>query len=98
MFAIAADDPIITTVVSQVPLIDGWHRGRRLRQRLNRDVTVRLYSLPPPFETSLENGGISSLTWYRSALNQASLRCSPNWRPQPRLTRSVVKQPGSKML
>ena len=27
--------------MSQVPLIDGWHRGRNLRQRLNGDVAAR---------------------------------------------------------
>ncbi|HLN76359.1 MAG TPA: alpha/beta hydrolase [Nocardioidaceae bacterium] len=41
VLAVAADDPAIKAVVAQVPLIDGWHRGRNLHQRLNRDVTVR---------------------------------------------------------
>jgi fermentation-respiration switch protein FrsA (DUF1100 family) len=41
VLAVAADDPEIKAVVAQVPLIDGWHRGRNLHQRLNRDVTVR---------------------------------------------------------
>ena len=41
MLAVAATDPHIAAVVSQVPLIDGWHRGRTLRQRLNCEVTWR---------------------------------------------------------
>lgn len=41
VLAVAADDPRLRAVVSQVPLIDGWHRGRTLRQRLNRDVAAR---------------------------------------------------------
>lgn len=41
VLAVAADDPGIAAVVSQVPMIDGWHRGRTLRQRLNWDVTSR---------------------------------------------------------
>lgn len=41
VLAVAAGDPDIAAVVSQVPMIDGWHRGRNLRQRLNWDVTWR---------------------------------------------------------
>ena len=41
VLAVAATDPDIAAVVSQVPLIDGWHRGRTLGQRLNWDVTWR---------------------------------------------------------
>lgn len=41
VLAVAADDPDIAAVVSQVPLIDGWHRGRGLRERLSWDVTWR---------------------------------------------------------
>lgn len=41
VLAVAATDPRIAAVVSQVPLIDGWHRGRTLRERLNRDVIWR---------------------------------------------------------
>lgn len=41
VLAVAAADPAIAAVVSQVPLIDGWHRGRTLRERLNWDVTWR---------------------------------------------------------
>jgi uncharacterized protein len=41
VLAVAAGDPDIAAVVSQVPVIDGWHRGRTLRQRLNWDVTRR---------------------------------------------------------
>ena len=41
VLAVAADDPAIAAVICQVPLIDGWHRGRTLRQRLTWDVTVR---------------------------------------------------------
>ncbi|HET9116926.1 MAG TPA: CocE/NonD family hydrolase, partial [Pseudonocardiaceae bacterium] len=41
VLAVAAEDPTIAAVVSQVPLIDGWHRGRGLRQRLNWDITLR---------------------------------------------------------
>lgn len=41
VLVVAAEDPSLRAVVSQVPLIDGWHRGRDLRQRLNWDVTVR---------------------------------------------------------
>lgn len=41
VLAVAATDPDVAAVVSQVPLIDGWHRGRMLRQRLNWDVTWR---------------------------------------------------------
>lgn len=37
----AATDPAIAAVVSQVPLIDGWHRSRTLHQRLNWNVTWR---------------------------------------------------------
>ena len=41
VLAVAATDPHIAAVVSQVPLVDGWHRGRTLRQRLNWEVTWR---------------------------------------------------------
>ncbi len=41
VLAVAATDPDIAAVVSQVPLIDGWHRGRTLRERLNWDVMRR---------------------------------------------------------
>lgn len=41
VLAVAATDPTIAAVVSQVPMIDGMHRGRSLRQRLNREVTAR---------------------------------------------------------
>ncbi len=41
VLAVAATDARIAAVVSQVPLIDGWHRGRTLRERLNWDVTRR---------------------------------------------------------
>jgi fermentation-respiration switch protein FrsA (DUF1100 family) len=41
VLAVAAGDPGIAAVVSQVPVIDGWRRGRNLRQRLNRDVMGR---------------------------------------------------------
>ena len=41
VLAVAAADPRIAAVVSQVPMIDGWHRGRTLRQRLNWEVTWR---------------------------------------------------------
>lgn len=41
VLAVAATDPDIAAVVSQVPLIDGWHRGRRFRERLSWDVTWR---------------------------------------------------------
>jgi hypothetical protein len=41
VLAVAAEDPGIAAVVSQVPMIDGWHRGRRLRERLNWEVTWR---------------------------------------------------------
>lgn len=41
VLAVAAADPDIAAVVSQVPLIDGWHRGRGLRERLSWDVTWR---------------------------------------------------------
>jgi uncharacterized protein len=41
VLAVAADDPGIAAVVSQVPMIDGRHRGRTLRQRLNWEVTSR---------------------------------------------------------
>lgn len=41
VLAVAADDAAIAAVVVQVPLIDGWHRGRRLRQRLTWDITWR---------------------------------------------------------
>lgn len=41
VLAVAAADPAIAAVVSQVPLIDGWHRGRGLRERLDWDVTRR---------------------------------------------------------
>ncbi|OBI12703.1 MULTISPECIES: alpha/beta hydrolase [unclassified Mycobacterium] len=41
VLAVAATDPDIAAVVAQVPLIDGWHRGRRLGERLNWDVTWR---------------------------------------------------------
>lgn len=41
VLAVAADDPRLKAVVCQVPLIDGWHRGRNLRQRLNGDVAAR---------------------------------------------------------
>jgi pimeloyl-ACP methyl ester carboxylesterase len=38
---VAATDPDLAAMVSQVPLIDGWHRGRTLRGRLSWDVTWR---------------------------------------------------------
>lgn len=38
---VGANDPLLAAVVSQVPMIDGWHRGRDLSQRLNWDVTRR---------------------------------------------------------
>lgn len=41
VLAVAAADPAIAAVVSQVPMIDGWHRGRNLRERLNWEVTAR---------------------------------------------------------
>ncbi|OBI31410.1 hypothetical protein A5709_24530 [Mycobacterium sp. E1386] len=41
VLAVAATDPDIAAVVTQVPLIDGWHRGRGLRERLSWDVTWR---------------------------------------------------------
>ena len=41
VLAVAAGDPAIAAVICQVPLIDGWHRGRTVRQRLTWDVTVR---------------------------------------------------------
>lgn len=41
VLAVASGDPALKAVVAQVPLIDGWHRGRDLRQRLSWDVTVR---------------------------------------------------------
>lgn len=41
VLAVAADDPRIAAVVSQVPMIDGFHRGRALRERLNWEVTWR---------------------------------------------------------
>ena len=40
VLAVAADDPAIAAVVSQVPLIDGWHRGA-VRERLRWDTAVR---------------------------------------------------------
>ncbi|WP_346109808.1 alpha/beta hydrolase [Nonomuraea maheshkhaliensis] len=41
VLAVAASDPAVAAVVSQVPMIDGMHRGRTLRQRLNWQVTAR---------------------------------------------------------
>ncbi len=41
VLAVAATDPRIAAVVAQVPVIDGWHRGRTIRQRLNREVIRR---------------------------------------------------------
>jgi fermentation-respiration switch protein FrsA (DUF1100 family) len=41
VLAVAACDAKLAAVVSQVPMIDGWHRGRRLQQRLDRDVVRR---------------------------------------------------------
>ena len=41
VLAVAATDPTVAAVVSQVPMIDGMHRGRSLRQRLNWEVTAR---------------------------------------------------------
>lgn len=41
VLAVAASDPSLRAVVAQVPLIDGMHRGRNLRQRLNWQVTAR---------------------------------------------------------
>jgi hypothetical protein len=43
VLAVAAADPGIAAVVSQVPMIDGMHRGRTLRQRLNREVATRTW-------------------------------------------------------
>ncbi|OBJ88054.1 hypothetical protein A9W97_16930 [Mycobacterium gordonae] len=41
VLAVAADDPAVAAVVAQVPLIDGWHRGRGLRERLHWDIAWR---------------------------------------------------------
>ncbi|MEU5261987.1 alpha/beta fold hydrolase [Amycolatopsis sp. NPDC021455] len=41
VLAVAADDPAIAAVVAQVPVIDGWRRGRTLAQRLDRDVLAQ---------------------------------------------------------
>ena len=41
MLAVAAADPAIAAVVSQVPMIGGMYRGRTLRQRMNWEVTGR---------------------------------------------------------
>lgn len=41
VLTVAAADPAIAAVVSQVPMIDGMHRGRTLRQRVNWEVTAR---------------------------------------------------------
>ncbi len=41
VLVVAAGDPGIAAVVSQVPMIDGWHRGRTARQRLDWEVTWR---------------------------------------------------------
>lgn len=41
VLAVAAGDSGIAAAVSQVPLIDGYHRGRGLLERLNRDVLAR---------------------------------------------------------
>ena len=41
VLAVAATDPHIAAVVSQVPMIDGWHRGRSLRERLDWSLTRR---------------------------------------------------------
>ena len=41
VLAVAADDPGVAAVVSQVPMIDGWHRGRTLNERLSWEVTWR---------------------------------------------------------
>lgn len=41
VLVVAAGDPGIAAVVSQVPMIDGWHRGRTARQRFNWQVTWR---------------------------------------------------------
>jgi fermentation-respiration switch protein FrsA (DUF1100 family) len=41
VLAVAADDPNLAAVVAQVPMIDGWHRGRGLRARLNWEITWR---------------------------------------------------------
>lgn len=41
VLAVADADPGVAAVVSQVPVIDGLHRGRTLRQRLDWNVTKR---------------------------------------------------------
>lgn len=41
VLAVAAGDPHVAAVVCQVPLIDGWHRGRTFGQRLNWEVVWR---------------------------------------------------------
>lgn len=41
VLAVAATDPSLRAVVAQVPMIDGMHRGRTLRQRLNWEVASR---------------------------------------------------------
>lgn len=41
VLAVAAEDPALAAVVAQVPMIDGMHRGRTLRQRLNGAVLAR---------------------------------------------------------
>lgn len=41
VLSVAAADPGIAAVVSQVPMIDGMHRGRTSRQRLNWEITAR---------------------------------------------------------
>ena len=41
LLAVAAQDSRIAAVVTQVPMIDGWHRGRTLRERMSWEVTWR---------------------------------------------------------
>ncbi|MCV7075137.1 alpha/beta hydrolase [Mycobacterium szulgai] len=41
VLAVASTDPRIAAVVTQVPVIDGWHRGRGLREWLSWNVTWR---------------------------------------------------------
>jgi pimeloyl-ACP methyl ester carboxylesterase/effector-binding domain-containing protein len=43
VLAVAAGDPAIAAVVAQVPVIDGWRRGRTLAQRLRRDVLAQTF-------------------------------------------------------
>jgi fermentation-respiration switch protein FrsA (DUF1100 family) len=79
VLAVAAADPRLKAVVSQVPLIDGWHRGRNVRQRLNGDVAARTLAFIVAAVRDLLNARRGRPpTLCRSLPRVGRSRCSPS--------------------